>query len=84
MVPSFVSDWNIGLKRFQSTNPNFSDFDSLGKPVFAGLVFNGFDTARKHRSSAEIKAKIDLGEKKMVRADKTMHGRITSAIKSIL
>lgn len=80
MVPAFVSDWNIGLGRFKSTNPHFSDFDSLGKPVFAGWIFNGFDTARKRRSGAEIAANIDPGEKKMVQADRTMHGRIASAI----
>jgi len=35
MVPSFVNDWEIGLRRFKHTNPHFTDFDDLGRPVFA-------------------------------------------------
>jgi chromosome partitioning protein len=84
MVPAFISDWNIGLNRFKSTNPHFSAFDSLGKPVFAGWIFNGFDTARKRRTSAEIAAGVGLGEKDMIQADRTMHSRIVSAVEEDL
>lgn len=80
MVPAFISDWNIGLNRFKSTNPHFNDFNSLGRPVFAGWIFNGFDTARKRRSSAEVAADANLGEKEMIQADRTMHARIAKAI----
>ena len=54
MVPSFIKDWQSGLKRFMSTNPHFTEFDDLGRPVFAGWIFNGFDTACRRRSPAEI------------------------------
>ena len=47
MVPSFVTDWEIGLNRFKASNPHYREFDPLGHPVFAGWVFNGFDTARR-------------------------------------
>ncbi|WP_080423972.1 ParA family protein [Burkholderia ubonensis] len=50
MVPSFITDWDIGLTRFKATNPHFDEFDNLGSPVFAGWIFNGFDTARKRRT----------------------------------
>lgn len=80
MVPSFIKDWQIGLDRFRSTNPNFPDFNTLGQPVFAGWVFNGFDTARTRRSPKEIEEKVPQKDKKMVRADGAMHGRIVSAI----
>jgi chromosome partitioning protein len=80
MVPGFIADWAIGLQRFKATNPHFRNFDDLGKPVFAGWIFNGFDTARKRRSANEIAADVALGPKQMVRADKTMHERIVSAI----
>lgn len=80
MVPAFIADWDIGLTRFKNTNPHFSDFDPLGQPVFAGWVFNGFDTARRRRSSAEIDAGVGLGSKEMSQADRTMHDRVARAI----
>jgi len=83
MVPSFVADWDIGLARFRASNPQFKEFDDLGKPVFAGWVFNGFDTARERRSSAEIAAGI-VKNKQMIMADKTMHNRIEKAVKDDL
>ena len=41
----------------------------LGHPVFAGWVFNGFDTARTRRSAQAIAMGEPLGERTMVRAD---------------
>ena len=84
MVPSFVSDWGIGLDRFQQFNPNYTEFDDLGHPVFAGWVFNGFDTARTRRSAQAIARGAPLGERAMVRADATMHERVSEAISSDL
>ncbi len=84
MVPSFISDWEIGLKRFKDTNPHFTDFDNLGRPVFAGWIFNGFDTARRRRTPLEMAASAPTGEKQLIRADQTMHGRISQAIKNDL
>jgi cellulose biosynthesis protein BcsQ len=80
MVPSFIKDWQNGLGRFKDANPYFTDFDNFGKPVFAGWIFNGFDTARKRRDPGEILANAPLGEKEMIQADRTMHGRISLAI----
>ncbi len=84
MVPSFLADWQIGLQRFKDTNPHFPDFDQLGKPVFAGWIFNGFDTARKRRTRSAIIAGREPGEKEMIQADKTMHDRVALAIKDDL
>lgn len=80
MVPSFIRDWEIGLGRFKATNPHFTEFDSLGRPVFAGWIFNGFDTARRRRSKAEIAAGVEIDEKQMIQADRTMHDRVAKAI----
>jgi chromosome partitioning protein len=80
MVPSFVNDWQQGLTRFSGSNPHFAEFNGLGQPVFAGWVFNGFDTARKRRSSDEIEADAPLGERELVQADRTMHDRLVKAI----
>ena len=80
MVPSFVNDWQIGLTRFRNTNPHFTEFDALGRPVFAGWIFNGFDTARKRRSPQEIAVDAPSGEKEMIQADLTMHDRVSKAI----
>lgn len=82
MVPNFVNDWESGLTRFKGANPHYKDFDTLGKPVFAGWVFNGFDTARKRRTQSEIEADIPKGEKEMIQADETMHGKIAEAVQT--
>jgi chromosome partitioning protein len=84
MVPSFIGDWQIGLKRFKDTNPHFTEFDELGRPVFAGWIFNGFDTARRRRTPQEMSTGAPTGAKQMIRADQTMHNRITQAIKKDL
>ena len=84
MVPSFITDWRIGLDRFKLSNPNYAEFDDLGHPVFAGWVFNGFDTARTRRSPEEIARDAPLGDRAMVRADATMHERVRDAISSDL
>ena len=81
MVPSFINDWRIGLDRFKQSNPHYAEFDKLGNPVFAGWIFNGFDTARHRRSREAIDRNDPLGEREMVRADLTMHSRIVSAIR---
>lgn len=80
MVPAFVADWNMGLQRFKTTNAHLNTFDDLGQPVFAGWIFNGFDTARKRRTTAEILAGAELGEKEMLQADETMHEHIVAAV----
>lgn len=80
MVPDFINDWSVGIQRFKQSNPHFTDFDTLGKPVFGGWVFNGFDTARTRRSQAEIQAGTAIKDKQMVQADQTMHDRIVNAI----
>jgi len=84
MVPSFIKDWQSGLERFKSTNPHFTEFDELGKPRFAGWIFNGFDTARQRRSRDEIETGTSLKGKKMMQADKTMHDRLAQAIQDDL
>ena len=84
MVPNFVKDWKSGLERFKNANPHYQEFDRFGKPVFAGWIFNGFDTARKRRTSKEIAAKVPLGEKEMIQADETMHNKISEAVKNKL
>jgi chromosome partitioning protein len=64
MVPSFINDWQIGLNRFTASNPHFADFNNLGQPVFAGWIFNGFDTARKRRSPAAFAQNAPMGIKR--------------------
>ena len=84
MIPAFLTDWTTGLARFKKNNPHFTKFDLMGRPVFAGWVFNGFDTARVRRSPKEIEADAALKAKELVRADKTHHERITNAVRSDL
>ena len=84
MVPSFLTDWQIGLGRFRETNPHFTEFNELGKPVFVGWMFNGFDTARRRRTPLEIISDAPVGEKEMIQADRTMHDRVSKAIRDDL
>jgi len=84
MVPSFVNDWQIGLSRFKETNPHFTDFDKMGRPVFSGWLFNGFDTARRRRTAEQIASGTIVGEKEMIQADRTMHERVAKAIQEDL
>ena len=84
MVPSFVRDWAAGLERFRASNPHYTEFNDLGHPVFAGWIFNGFDTRRIGRSAYEISVGAPLGEIELVRADATMHGRVSDAIRDDL
>jgi len=73
MLPRFTDDWKMGVERFKKDNPNFTDFDKLGCPKFAGWIFNGFDT----------RGKDDDGEKK-IRADQVHYDRIAEAVKEHL
>lgn len=43
MLPNFVGDWNTGMKRFKQANIHNTVYDQLGRPKFAGWIFNGFD-----------------------------------------
>lgn len=80
MIPSFVRDWTTGLNRFKESNPHFSEFDHLGRPVFAGWIFNGFDTARKRRTKQEIESGVPEKERQLVRADQTFKERLVEGI----
>lgn len=84
MIPAFLADWDTGFGRFKKNNPHFTKFDTLGRPAFAGWVFNGFDTARIRRTAHELASGVAPKNKELVRADKTLHERIGKAIKDDL
>lgn len=63
MLPQFVADWANGVARFKQNNYGSKEYDDLGKPVYAGWIFNGFDT----RSD------------KMLRADQAHYQKIDEA-----
>lgn len=44
MLPTFFADWTSGYQRFKDSNPQIRKYDGLGKPKFAGWIFNGYDT----------------------------------------
>ena len=67
MLPQFISDWNTGIGRFKQNNYGLKDYDSYGRPVFSGWIFNGFDTR----------------DKKMLRADKAHYENINEAIENL-
>ena len=46
MIPMFINDWKSGYQRFIESNPNICRYQDIGKPKFAGWIYNGFDTQR--------------------------------------
>lgn len=84
MVPSFINDWESGLKRFKASNPHYTEFDNLGRPAFAGWIFNGFDTSRRRRTKTEIEKGVEFNDKQMILADRTMHDHVVEAISNSL
>jgi chromosome partitioning protein len=44
MLPHFINDLDTGLTRFKQNNYGSSDYDGLGRPRYAGWIFNGDDT----------------------------------------
>ncbi len=69
MLPQFLEDWQDGFKRFKQDNKSITDFDSLGRPHFAGWIFNGYDTRKSNTS-----------ENGIIRADVVHKDNIVSAI----
>lgn len=65
MLPKFFADWESGYGRFKEANPQLDLYEGLGKPKFAGWIFNGYDTMRG----------------KYVRADQIHHDNIAKSIK---
>lgn len=63
MLPQFIADWDNGIQRFKQNNYGSTEYDFLGKPQYAGWIFNGFDT----RSD------------KMLRADQAHYQNIEAA-----
>jgi chromosome partitioning protein len=53
MLPQFVSDWRTGLERFKQNNYGSKEYDNLGKPKYAGWIFNGYDTRSKKMLRAD-------------------------------
>jgi cellulose biosynthesis protein BcsQ len=80
MIPSFIRDWQTGLNRFKEFNRHYTDFDGWGKPVFAGWIFNGFDTARQRRSQVELVAGYEPKERQIVQADQAFLKRLSEAV----
>lgn len=64
MLPTFFADWESGYKRFRDSNPQITKYDGLGKPKFAGWIFNGYDTLSGN----------------YVQADKIHHDNIATSI----
>jgi chromosome partitioning protein len=68
MLPTFVQDWEVGLSRYQQANPHDPQFNSLGRPAFAGWIYNGFDMRagaivpadKTHQTSIEKAVADDL------------------------
>jgi chromosome partitioning protein len=65
MLPKFFEDWESGYRRFKESNPQSTRYEGLGKPKFAGWIFNGYDTLKGN----------------YVQADKIHHDSIEASVK---
>lgn len=63
MLPQFMEDWKTGVSRFKQNNYSSSEYDSFGKMMYAGWIFNGYDTRSE----------------KMLRADQAHYSNIEDA-----
>jgi chromosome partitioning protein len=70
-LPRFIQEWQLGCDRYNMNNPHSQKYLNLGKPVFAGWIFNGYDT-RKPK---------DEINKKIIAADNVMGLEIAKNVK---
>ncbi|BDI17168.1 hypothetical protein ANSO36C_29700 [Nostoc cf. commune SO-36] len=73
-LPRFIKEWQIGCQLHDTNNPHTQKYINLGKPVFAGWVFNGYDT-RKPK---------DETTKKIIAADNAMGLQIIQKVKELV
>ena len=73
-LPRFIKEWQLGSQQYQTNNPYDKRYSDLGKPVFTGWVFNGYDT---RKPKGEI-------EKKVMAADRKMSSKIESAVQNLV
>ncbi|MEH2273132.1 MAG: AAA family ATPase [Nostoc sp.] len=73
-LPRFIKEWQIGCQLHDTNNPHTQKYINLGKPVFAGWVFNGYDT-RKPK---------DETTKKIIAADNAMGVQIIQKVKELV
>ncbi|OYE01053.1 ParA family protein [Nostoc sp. 'Peltigera membranacea cyanobiont' 232] len=56
-LPRFINEWQLGCGQYNRNNPHSRKYLNLGKPMFAGWIFNGYDTRKpKHQLTREIMA----------------------------
>lgn len=73
-LPRFIKQWQLGCQQYNTDNPHDERYINLGKPVFAGWIFNGYDT-RKPK---------DEITKKIIAADNVMGLKIAEAVKELV
>lgn len=73
-LPRFIKEWQIGCQLYDANNPHNQKYTNLGKPVFAGWIFNGYDTRKPKNETS----------KKIIAADKVMGEKIFKSIKKLV
>ncbi|NES05547.1 MAG: ParA family protein [Okeania sp. SIO2F4] len=73
-LPRFINEWQLGCQRYNTYNPHDERYNDLGKPVFIGWIFNGYDT-RKPKNEQN---------KQTIAADKKMESKISESVKKLL
>ncbi|MGI2903163.1 ParA family protein [Tolypothrix sp. VBCCA 56010] len=73
-LPRFLKEWQLGCQQYSTNNPHNQRYINLGKPVFAGWIFNGYDT-RKPKNEIN---------KKIIAADYVMGTKIAKSVKELV
>ncbi len=73
-LPRFIKEWQLGCEKYNDYNPHDDRYNILGKPVFLGWIFNGYDT-RKPKNEQK---------KQTIAADKVMESKISKSVQELL
>lgn len=76
MLPQFYADWQTGVARFKQNNYGSVEYDDIGKPRYAGWIFNGFDTRSQKMLRADRAHYENINQ-----ANEALANRLTASIK---
>ncbi|MBG1270509.1 ParA family protein [Nostoc sp. WHI] len=82
-LPRFINEWQLGCGQYNRNNPHNQKYLNLGKPMFAGWIFNGYDTRKpKNKLKGEIMVADQLMASNIAKSVKRFAIRIEEETKN--